>query len=213
MKLLINSQTSKVQPLKFRNTKQFPPTHHSTYDYLSMPGLKLIHISKSGSVTKHHCYQFNSTTCCRIAPISITSIVGLSLTHWLLRKLIQRKTSCSRRVYLKKKKTVVSAKESLIFWWSEQLPRAIILNKQVTWMMCKWYTQIARFMGPTWGSPGSCRSQVGPMLVPCYQGTQSTGVCGGHIEPVNVSIFASVVRAQSISDWVSVRWIQNMHTI
>ena len=27
-------------------------------------------------------------------------------------------------------------------------------------------TQIARFMGPTWGPPGSCRPQVGPMLAP-----------------------------------------------
>ena len=25
--------------------------------------------------------------------------------------------------------------------------------------------QIAKFMGPTWGPPGSCRSQMGPMLV------------------------------------------------
>ena len=27
-------------------------------------------------------------------------------------------------------------------------------------------SQIAYFMGPTWGPPGSCRSQMGPMLVP-----------------------------------------------
>ena len=27
-------------------------------------------------------------------------------------------------------------------------------------------TQTARFMGPTWGPPGSCRPQVGPMLPP-----------------------------------------------
>ena len=26
------------------------------------------------------------------------------------------------------------------------------------------HPQIARFMGPTWGPPGSCRPQVGPML-------------------------------------------------
>ena len=33
-------------------------------------------------------------------------------------------------------------------------------------------TQIAKFMGPTWGPPGSCRPQMGPMLAPwtCYQG-------------------------------------------
>ena len=27
-------------------------------------------------------------------------------------------------------------------------------------------TRIARFMGPTWGSPGSCRPQMGPILAP-----------------------------------------------
>ena len=27
-------------------------------------------------------------------------------------------------------------------------------------------TQIAEFMGPTWGPPGSCRLQMGPMLAP-----------------------------------------------
>ena len=28
------------------------------------------------------------------------------------------------------------------------------------------YTQIAKFMGPTWGPPGPCRPQMGPMLAP-----------------------------------------------
>ena len=27
-------------------------------------------------------------------------------------------------------------------------------------------TQIARFVGPTWGPPGTCRPQMGPMLAP-----------------------------------------------
>ena len=29
-----------------------------------------------------------------------------------------------------------------------------------------WQAQIAKFLGPTWGPPGSCRPQVGPMLAP-----------------------------------------------
>ena len=29
-----------------------------------------------------------------------------------------------------------------------------------------WKPQITRFMGPTWGLPGSCRPQMGPMLAP-----------------------------------------------
>ena len=28
------------------------------------------------------------------------------------------------------------------------------------------YTRIPKFMGPTWGPPGSCRPQMGPMLAP-----------------------------------------------
>ena len=32
--------------------------------------------------------------------------------------------------------------------------------------MCGIITQITRFMGPTWGPPGSYRPQMGPMLVP-----------------------------------------------
>ena len=30
----------------------------------------------------------------------------------------------------------------------------------------KMLSQIAKFMGPTWGPPGSCRPQMGPMLAP-----------------------------------------------
>ena len=29
-----------------------------------------------------------------------------------------------------------------------------------------WWSQIAKFMGPTWGPPGSCQPQMGPMLAP-----------------------------------------------
>ena len=36
-------------------------------------------------------------------------------------------------------------------------------------------TQIARFIGPTWGPPGSCQPQVGPMLAPST--LQSGSLC------------------------------------
>ena len=35
----------------------------------------------------------------------------------------------------------------------------------ILWSSLEVLTQIAKFMGPTWGPPGSCQSQVGPMLV------------------------------------------------
>ena len=45
-----------------------------------------------------------------------------------------------------------------------------IFEKVVYNQLYKYYTQnksqIARFMGPTWGPPGSCRPQMGPTLAP-----------------------------------------------
>ena len=55
--------------------------------------------------------------------------------------------------------------------------------------------QIAKFMGPTWGSsgpPGPCRSQMSPMLAhePCYQGRHCQGEDGLKCEfNERVSIF------------------------
>ena len=40
--------------------------------------------------------------------------------------------------------------------------KAIIVSTSLSW----WVSQIAKFMGPTWGPPGSCRLQAGPMLAP-----------------------------------------------
>ena len=38
--------------------------------------------------------------------------------------------------------------------------------------------QIAKFMGPTWRPPGSCRPQMGPMLAPW---TLLSGTCNFHL--------------------------------
>ena len=72
----------------------------------------------------------------------------------------------------------------------------------IPWYMCRYFTfilfrslwtsgsclridhiQIAIFMGPTWGPPGSCRSQVGPRWAPWTllsgwpHGSVNNGVC------------------------------------
>ena len=41
------------------------------------------------------------------------------------------------------------------------------------------FTQITKFMGPTWGPPGSCRPQMDPMLAhePFYQGMSEHMLC------------------------------------
>ena len=50
----------------------------------------------------------------------------------------------------------------LIFWMQK------ILDHQsgLVHVTDIWLTQVAKFMGPTWGPPGSCRPQMGPMLAP-----------------------------------------------
>ena len=45
-----------------------------------------------------------------------------------------------------------------------------VITYSCIWHTCIWrhspHTQIAKFMGPTWGPPGPCRPQMGPMLAP-----------------------------------------------
>ena len=47
-------------------------------------------------------------------------------------------------------------------WWFE-MPWC---SSDITVMISSCITQITKFMGPTWGPPGSCRPQMGPMLAP-----------------------------------------------
>ena len=49
-----------------------------------------------------------------------------------------------------------------IFWIRTCHSHVYDLNVSVSFS--GWTSQIARFMGPTWGPPGSCRPQMGPML-------------------------------------------------
>ena len=48
--------------------------------------------------------------------------------------------------------------------------KSIIICKHTSRNCCRGLvcpiTQITKFMGPTWGPPGSCQPQMGPMLVP-----------------------------------------------
>ena len=55
------------------------------------------------------------------------------------------------------------------------IPDFVIPYHKIPFSLYNWYNripQIARFMGPTWGPPGSCQTQMGPMLAPStlYQG-------------------------------------------
>ena len=48
----------------------------------------------------------------------------------------------------------------VLMWWPLFIMNCIKVSKDYS------STQIAKFMGPTWGPPGSCRPQMGPMLAP-----------------------------------------------
>ena len=51
--------------------------------------------------------------------------------------------------------------------WPNKRVQSYILGRPVyTDTQLHSHTQIAKFMGPTWGPPGSCRPQMGPMLAP-----------------------------------------------
>ena len=55
MKSLIHSQTSLVQPLEFQNGWVISSILYWAYDYLSMQGLELIHVSKTGPWKRFGC--------------------------------------------------------------------------------------------------------------------------------------------------------------
>ena len=54
---------------------------------------------------------------------------------------------------------------ALVVFWCPFIE--VSCHERVVWSrLFPAITLIARFMGPTWGPPGSCRPQVDPMLVP-----------------------------------------------
>ena len=60
------------------------------------------------------------------------------------------------------------------YWWNQMV--ANHKKQDTVWNLYKYWgvlyrwlsfpTQIAKFMGPWWGPPGSCRPQMGPILAP-----------------------------------------------
>ena len=56
--------------------------------------------------------------------------------------------------------------------------------------------QIAKFMGPTWGPPGSCRPQMGPMLAPWT-------LLSGSVFPIHLCL----VKMMTSHAWCRVRLV------
>ena len=70
-----------------------------------------------------------------------------------------------------------------------------IIAWYVRWDMV---SQIARFMGPTWGPPGSCRPQMGPMLAPWA--LLSGLVCNEHDSIYDMTLMSSLL------PWWIIHW-------
>ena len=69
-------------------------------------------------------------------------------------------------------------------------------------------SQITNFTGPTWGPPGSCRPQVGPMLAMnlCYQGTYrdlSFGMISYIATTCPIMIYISRISSETALKWMS----------
>ena len=73
-------------------------------------------------------------------------------------------------------------------------------SEEVWWEFsrhCRFQSQIAKFMGLTWGPPGSYRPQMGPMLA---QGILLSGITLCLVKVCNLSIFVQIFRfRQTIS--------------
>ena len=59
--------------------------------------------------------------------------------------------------------------------------------------------QIAKFMGPTWGPPGSCRPQMGPMSDPR---TLLSGVAPTSFTQTLKDYFSGAVALKIIDEWI-----------
>ena len=56
-------------------------------------------------------------------------------------------------------------------------------------------TQLAKFMGPTWGPPGSCRPQLGPILAPW-------AMLSGHFS--HVCVVCRYITDGTIIEWLDI---------
>ena len=61
-------------------------------------------------------------------------------------------------------RVVLQLRKQFAYNWHLPCDQFTSITRSVS--LCMLDTQIAKFMGPTWGPPGSCRLQMGPMLAP-----------------------------------------------
>ena len=81
------------------------------------------------------------------------------------------------------------------------------LSKHDCSVVSSWRSLIAKFMGPTWGPPGSCRPQMGPMSAPwnLLSGMTFQNRCAVMLTPL-LSAAAPWTRQARTSSPLTFRW-------
>ena len=87
-------------------------------------------------------------------------------------------------IRIERRSSLITHRSPAWFGSDEEAGYHVAINTNLTFK--EKATQIAKFMGPTWGPPGSCRPQMGPMLAPwtllsgqlseLYLGAHNSGV-------------------------------------
>ena len=85
---------------------------------------------------------------------------GLNVLWIFIRKLFQSRTIPTNELH----PFITSAMWPLLSPCTIINPISPTYSAPLNYMGCVWWISlIVRFIGPTWGQPGSCRPQVGPM--------------------------------------------------
>ena len=99
------------------------------------------------------------------------------------------------------------------FTWALEIKH--FLSRCTDWqsLMVGLPSQIAKFMGPTWGPPGSCWPKMGPMLVPWTVLSGSSPQCDSReiawLEQYQIPVYAYHLMTQMVSSnsgYISMSW-------
>ena len=100
-------------------------------------------------------------------------------------------------------------------WYKHNQTKHPKTRARVLWLIA---TQKAKFMGPTWGPPGSCRPQMGPMLAPrtLLSGNSSVLVKYAYdrkfitmwysIDTIMISFLSNITTHNKNSNFITARW-------
>ena len=85
-------------------------------------------------------------------------------SHMSFRHVVGRQTNAGDHMtFVVAELIIVNTMCTSKIWDTCVISKPVWFPEKLSWQHL---TQIAKFTGPTWGPPGSCRPQMGPMLAP-----------------------------------------------